>query len=134
MSAPSRNSGTRSKVILIPLQIVLFALVAAAMAGPFVQMHRRQHRSWQAIVVRMSPECRLLWSATDPDQLTLAQASWARSPRKAFRDAGVLMEIVEFAERNAKTSDRAQLQTLRLAALQLRLSAGTAIVRRALFR
>ena len=134
MSAPSRNSGTRSKVILIPLQIVLFALVAAAMTGPFVQMHRRQHRSWQAIVVRMSPECSLLWSATDPDQLTLVQASWARSPRKAFRDAGVLMEIVEFAERNAKTSDRAQLQTLRLAALQLRLSAGTAIVRRALFR
>jgi len=98
------------------------------MVCSFVQMHSRSHRSWEAIVARMSPEGRLAWSATGSAQV---EAPNTISPRAAFHDAGVLMEMADFAERNAPGYDAARM---RVAALQLRFAAVGAMVSRASFR
>ncbi|HXS75557.1 MAG TPA: hypothetical protein VN753_05220 [Terracidiphilus sp.] len=125
--------GRESKIILLPLQVAFFILVTAAMVSSFIAMHRRNRRSWHGIVARMSPECRLAWRK-GPDGLKDVIAIWAKTPSAAFRDAGVLMEMAEYAERNALQSDSASIRFFRNAALELRLAAAGAVIRHACFR
>ncbi len=115
---------------LIPLQIVLLVLIATVVVWSLVEMHRRQRRSWQEIVVRMSPECRQAWGERSPDRSKGVTAAWIRSPRLAFRDAGVLMEMADYTERNAVTFDPLFLHRFRNTAVRLRLTAARAMVRR----
>jgi len=48
----------------------------------------------------------------------------------AFRDAGVLMEMADYEERNAPGADSARRQDIRIVALKLRLAAARAIIKR----
>jgi len=48
----------------------------------------------------------------------------------AFRDAGVLMEMADYEERNAPGADSARRQDIRIVALKLRLAAARAIIQR----
>ena len=122
------SSGRESKTILIPIQIVLFLLISIAMVNWFLQMHQRNSRSWEAILARMSPACRLACTSSAPSEaLNLLSA---QTPRSAFRDAGVLMEMADYVERNSLSKDLANLQNIRDAALQLRLASTGAIIRR----
>ena len=100
------------------------------MANWFAQMHLRNHRSWEAISARMSPECRLAWTTTAPARAEALDAIWIKSPWAAFRDAGLLMEMADYAERNSLSEDSARMQTVRASALQLRLAATGAMIRR----
>jgi hypothetical protein len=59
---------------------------------------------------------------------------WAGAPRTAFRDAGALMEMADYAEHNAPSGDSALLQPVRIAALQLRFAAASAMFRFTSFR
>ena len=96
------------------------------MVSSFRQMHLRQRRSWEALVSRMSPECRLAWELSgQAEEIALM---WTRSPHAAFRDAGALMEMADYADRNAPGNHLAQLQPVRMAALQLRFSAASAML------
>jgi hypothetical protein len=104
------------------------------MVGPAIEMHRRNHRSWPAIVARMSPECRLAWSATASSQPEAVNFLSAKSPWAAFRDAGVMMEMADFAERNAMNLDPVRVQAVRIRAIQLRFAALESMVRRRSFR
>jgi len=108
----------------------LYLLMTIAMVGSFVQMHRRNHRSWEAIVARMSPECRSAWTAATSAQAEALYSLWMKTPRAAFRDAGVLMEMADYTDRNSPNSDPARVQFARSAALQLRLASAGAMIRR----
>jgi len=101
--------------------------MTTAMVGSFVQMHRRSHRSWEAIMARMSPECRSAWTAVST--AGALNSICTKAPRAAFRDAGVLMEIADYTERNALNFDPARMRFVRAAALKLRLASALAMIR-----
>lgn len=67
------------------------------------ELHRRNQRSWQTIVSSL---------VTDSD----ADAG----PWVAYRNAGVMMEMADYLERNARGFDAQDLRELRSHALQLR--------------
>jgi hypothetical protein len=113
---------------------MLFLLIAAVMVSWFAKMHRRSHRSWEAIVARMSPECRVRWTGPTFGRAEALGAIWMKYPRTAFRDSGVLLEMVDYAERNALLCDSARLQVVRMAALELRMAATSAMIRQISFR
>jgi hypothetical protein len=104
------------------------------MVGSSIEMHQRNHRSWPAIVARMSPEGRVAWSAMASSQSAVINFPGAKSPWAAFHDAGVLMEMADYAERNATHFDPLHVQAVRTSAIQLRLAAAGAIIRHARFR
>jgi len=103
--------GREGKIILIPLQIALLALTATFMIYCATDQYRRSHRSWQAIVDRLS---------FARDSAASLDSYGAASPWTAFRDAGVMMEMADYAERHGREFDTASLETLRSTAIQLR--------------
>jgi hypothetical protein len=135
LSASSRLArDEKARSILIPLQIILFTLIATAMVGSCIEMHRRNHRSWPAIVGRMSPESRGAWGAAESVQPDPVKFLRAKSPWAAFRDAGVLMEMADYAERHAVHPDPVRVHAVRISAIQLRFAAAGAIIRHARLR
>lgn|GEM_PF-2408356 len=124
--------GRESTIILIPLQIACFLLTATAIVSSFVHMHRRERRSWEAIMARMSPDGRRAWNLSD--RFEALDSTWTRTPRVAFRDAGVLMEMADYMERNSTSCDGTRLELVRSAAVDLRFAAAGAIFSRILFR
>jgi len=124
------SPGRESTAILIPVQIGVVLLIAAYLAGWYFQMYRRNRRLWDELLARMSPECRQGWTLPSPARAQALSAVWVSNPRAAFRDAGVLMEMADYAERNSLVDDPARMQAVRTAALRLRLSAASAMIRR----
>jgi hypothetical protein len=104
-------SGRERKTILIPVQIFAFAFIASYLIFVAAELHRRNHRSWQAIVECLSP------GLGDTD------GRWTR-----FRDAGVMMQMTDFAERNGFI-DATYLREFRSAALGIRFAALKALIR-----
>ena len=131
---PGKFWGRKSTAILIPLQVILLLLITALLVGWFAHMQRRNHRSWDAVVDRMSPESRMQWSLSPGACAETVAAIWMKNPRAAFRDSGVLLEMADYAERNAASCDLARLQAVRTAALQLRTASARVMVRRIWFR
>jgi hypothetical protein len=76
------------------------------------EMRRRNQRTWPAIVGRLS---------NARAQLTGIPASRVPSRWDVFSDAGVLMEMADYVERNAYHPDVASLAEIRINAAQLRL-------------
>jgi len=76
-------------------------------------MRRRLCRSWQAIASRLSPAC--CETATNPSSLRKIE------PSVRYRDAGLMMELAEYAERNARNLDPVLIADLRSDALQIRI-------------
>jgi hypothetical protein len=104
------------------------------MSSSFLEMHRRNHRSWPAIIDRMSPDNRPAWSLPTTAQPERPVSISINSPWAAFRDAGVLMEMADYAERNGSSFDPGRLQAIRVTAIQLRFAAAGAIIMHARFR
>src|SRR5690348_14032252 len=98
------------------------------MVGSSIEMHRRNHRSWPTIVARMSPECRVAWSATASSQSAAVKFVGAKSAWAALRDDGVLMEMADYEERNAIQPDVVHVQSVRISAIELRFAAAGAII------
>ena len=80
----------------------------------------------------MSPECRAVHAGTKSAEAEVLVSMWMNAPIAAFHDAGVLMEMSQYAERNSLSCDAKQLQVIRVAAIQLRLGSVRTIVRRRL--
>src|ERR1700741_3930508 len=116
-------------MILILLQIAVFA----AVAGFFVRWHagvrRRNTQSWDSLIARLRPE----WSARDlsdqflwKDELNATpEDAWQRmeGPKGLwvmFQNARVMMEMADFAARSNADIDRVLLETLRSDAMQIR--------------
>ena len=78
----------------------------------------------------MSPESRMQWNSSAGARAETVGAIWMRDPRAAFRDSGVLLEMADYAERNAVSCDSARLEAVRTAALELRVAATRVMIRR----
>ena len=104
------------------------------MVSWLAQMHRRNSRSWEGMLARMSAECRLQWSAAPSARAEALDAIWMKDPRAAFRESGVLLEMADYAERNALACDQARMEMVRAAGLELRAAATRAMIRRISFR
>jgi len=85
-------------------------------------LRRRNQRSWLAIVRRFSPA----WNAAGS---TLVSPG-SNQLRALYRDAGEVMELVDYAERNGRNLDNRSIQELRSDALRIRFSALKAFVLR----
>jgi len=88
------------------------------------ELHARNRRSWDEIVSRLSPA----WKCADllqPGDTTLLAAArlWT-----VFRDAGVMMELADYADRDGR--DSGSVQELRFTALSLRFAALRALASR----
>jgi hypothetical protein len=117
------NFETRKQTILIPLQLGTFTLTLLYLIYSRVEMRRRLCRSWQAIASRLSPTCFHTESTA---------ASLGAMARVRYRDAGVMMEIADYAERNARNLDHILIEELRSDALKIRIGIlRTLLLRRA---
>ena len=110
---PCSKFWDEKKVILIPLQLGAFALTSFYLIYSRVEMRRRLGRSWHAIATGLSPVC--CETATNASSLRLIDP-WVR-----YRDAGLMMELADYAELNARTLDHVLIADLRNDALQLRI-------------
>jgi hypothetical protein len=123
---PATNSGTGKQAILIPLQLAAFTLTAFYIVYRWSELRRRNQRSWQQIVSRLSHA----WNGAgslEPGDRTLFSADglWA-----VYRDAGVMMELADYACRHGRDFDVSSVEDLRFTALSLRFTVLKALTRR----
>ncbi len=114
------------------LQIAAIASVAIYLARWRVGLRRRNAQNWDSLVARLQPD----WSGlelsihflskegldTTPEE-TWERMHGIRGIRAMYLNAGVMLEMVDFAARNIKVSnsnDRVILETLRSEAMQIR--------------
>ena len=116
---------------------MLFALVQVAIIGAAAfylaqwrkRMHLRNDRSWDSLIARL----RIDWSARDLSEHFLWQEGIDVNPEEAwrrmegpkglwvmFKNAGVMLEMADFAAKNNSAVDPVLLATLRSDALQIR--------------
>jgi hypothetical protein len=123
-------------MILLGLQIGLPFALAAYFAAIRIRLGRRNRQSWESLISRLQP-MRCLQSLSNqfpwkeglsatPDE-TWEQIHGTRGLWTLFRNAGVMMEIADFAARNSESFDPALLHALRNDAMQIRLGAIDAI-------
>jgi hypothetical protein len=116
----------KEESILSPLHSVVLALVTTYMGYSVAEQYRRSHRSWQAIVSRLS----FKWETGTPLHANnLSSTTWVH-PWTAFRDAGVMMEMVDYMERNSSQVDTVRPDTLRVVAIRMRFESLKALTRR----
>lgn len=113
--------GRESKIILIPLQLAAFALTTFYMFYRWSELRRRNQRTWEEIVSRLSPASAGLRTDEPGETADL----WT-----VFRDAGVMMELADYAQRHGRDFDAGTIQVLRFTALWLRFSVMRALAGR----
>jgi hypothetical protein len=117
------------------LQIAAIVAVAIFLVCLRVGLRRRNTQSWDSLVTRLQPG----WSAHDLSEHFLSkeglnttpEETWERMQgfrgiRAMYRNAGVMLEMVDYAARNTDPSgsiDRILLETLRSDAMQIRIGA-----------
>ena len=118
-------------MIVIVLQIVAVALVVLFLVGTRVRIWRRNRQSWEGMLARMQHG----WNASElsehfpwkeglnasPDE-TWTRIGGARGLWAMYRNAGIMLELADFAARHVG-ADSALLETLRSDATQIRLAA-----------
>jgi hypothetical protein len=123
-------------MLLIAVQIGIVFVVAAYFAAVRSRMLKRNLRSWESLIGRIEP-MGCLQSISDhfpwreglnasPED-TWEKIDGIRGLRRLYRNAGVLMEIADFAALHGESVDRILLETLRNDALQIRLGVLTTI-------
>jgi hypothetical protein len=117
---PTRLSGLETTIALIALQFALFAMIAAYLAFSAATLHRRNRVSWESLSSRLDP-ARLAPAMAVSESARVAVLASDRSARwSAFRDAGVLMQMADFADRNSSAIDPSALASLRADAIRMR--------------
>ncbi len=117
-------------MILLSLQLLAFAALVAWLVRWRSAAKQRSRQSWESLLVRL----RVDWSARELSENLLwkegidatAENAWTRmeGPRglwAIFQNAGVMMEMADFAARNCPNIDRVLVATLRSDAMQIRL-------------
>jgi hypothetical protein len=102
-----------------------------------VELHRRNRRSWAALVARLQPG---LGGAAPGTNLVVAidrifsrdeietRAKSAHGRESMFHDAGVMLEMAEYAERNGGPEVASLVASLRDHALAIRLATAKSAV------
>jgi hypothetical protein len=117
--------------------IILFeALAVSGLALYFrhwrASVRRRNARTWDSLVAQLKPVANACgWkaesNASPEEQWSMtggAQGLWA-----LYQNAGVMLELADYAARNSDTVDRELLGSLRNDAMQIRLSVFTALAK-----
>jgi hypothetical protein len=114
------------------LEIAAIAPLAIYLARWRVGLHRRHAQNWDSLVARLQPD----WSGRElsshflsreglnstPDE-TWERMHGIRGIRAMYLNAGVMLEMVDYAARNIEMSnsnDQVLLETLRCDAMQIR--------------
>jgi hypothetical protein len=90
------------------------------------ELRRRNRRSWQEIVSRLSPA----WNGTVPLEPSDSDPLGAAKLWTVYRDAGVMMELADYAQCHGRDFDVSSVRELRFTALSLRFTVLRALVRR----
>jgi len=117
-------------MILLLLQFVVFAAVVICLGRWRASMRRRKEASWDSLLSRL----RLDWSAREFSDEFLWKEGVNATPADAwqrmegpkglwvmYQNAGVMLEMANFAARNDASVDREALEGLRSDAMQIRL-------------
>src|ERR1700676_4648805 len=116
-------------MILILVQIVIFAAVVGLFFRWRAGVRRRNSQSWDSLLARLRPE----WSARDLSDQFLWKEGLNATPDDAwrrmegpkglwvmFQNARTMMEMADFAARHSSNVDKVLLETLRSDAMQIR--------------
>ena len=125
--------------MIFPLiEIAILAAAALCFVRLKATARRRKEQTWDSLVARLRSD----WSARELTQHFLWREGLDATPKETwsrirgayglwamFQNAGVMVEMADFAARNCKTADRELLETLRNDAVQIRICALTALAR-----
>ncbi len=112
------------------LQIALFVSVAVYLGQWSAGLHRRNARSWDALVARLGLNLREGGSSADlaaemdrhfTSEEIAQRALTAQGRRAMFREAGVMLEMADYAERNGGAEIAPLVARLRSHALAIRM-------------
>ncbi len=125
-------------MILTLLQAAVVTALIAYLHHWVVRARRRNRQTWGSLMARLRPD----WNSrelTDPtlwaDALTATpEQKWqriegARGLCAMFQNAGVMLEMADYAARNSDMIDPALLASLRSDAMQIRVSVLEALAR-----
>jgi hypothetical protein len=123
-------------MILTILQIGTVPAVTALLVSARMGARRRNTQSWDSLLARLEPD----WSARNLSDhflwkeglCTTTEETWegiqgARGLRAMYKNAGVMLEIADYASRNSDSIDEALLAALRSDATQIRAGAMKAL-------
>jgi hypothetical protein len=94
-----------------------------------LELHRRNVQSWESLVARLAPA----WSASGLTNHLEGAGAGTRESRglwEMHRNAGVILEMVDYAERCGELSNSESLEALRSDALQIRIHVLKTLARR----
>lgn len=125
-------------MILPVLQVLAIAVIAICFHGVRASLRRRSAQSWEAIVSRLRLDSctrrlgdRSIWNGDlniAPEEkwqlIRGAQGLWT-----IYENAGVMLEMADYAARNSDSVDRELLAALRSDAMQIRVCVLTALVK-----
>jgi hypothetical protein len=100
-------------------------MTAAYLTASAVMLHRRNQLSWESLSSRLHPA----WSSGGYAPLVV-NASDCSTRWSAFRDAGVLVQMADFADRNGSAIDPSLLASLRADAIRMRFGVLNSFFRR----
>jgi hypothetical protein len=116
-------------MILILLQIAVFAAVAGFFVRWRAAVRRRNTQTWDSLLARLRPE----WSARELSDQFLWKDGLNATPEDAwqrmegpkglwvmFQNAKVMMEMADFAAKHDEAVDKVLIETLRSDAMQIR--------------
>jgi hypothetical protein len=124
-------------MIFTMLQIALLASVALYFGYLRAALHRRNRQSWDSLIARLRPD----WSARELSDHFLwkeglnatPEEIWNRLPGvrglwAMYQNAGIMLEMADFAARHCANIDQSLIETLRSDASQIRICAVTTLI------
>ncbi len=133
-----RISSMRRRDSLLLGPIRFFVLVFAYLVVRRVELHRRNRRSWGAIVEKLRPglgkAAKSAEVASDMDksftnQAIERRARSAQSRREMYRGTGAMMEMADYAEQNGGVTTAPAVMSLRSLAVAIRIATAKDAIR-----
>lgn len=125
-------------MILALLQAAVVTALIAYLYHWVLRARRRNAQTWGSLMARLRPD----WNSRDLSDPTLWANAVAATPEEKweriegarglcamFQNAGVMLEMADYAARNSNTIDRELLAGLRSDAMQIRVSVMEALAR-----
>jgi len=116
-------------MIMVLLQVAAVAGVALYLYRWRTEVRRRNAQSWDSLLARLRPD----WSARELSDRFLWKEGLSATPEEVwqrmegpkglwviYRNACVMLEMANYADRNSESMDRVLLETLRSDAMQIR--------------
>jgi len=124
------------------LQLAVVVLSAAFLCWRRADMVRRNKQSWETLVARLKPN----WDARElidfplPGDLSrpslwkkLGRIHGSKGLRTIYKNAGVMLEMADYAAHNCATLDPSLLESLRSEAMQVRVQVLAALAKHAAY-